>query len=374
MVFLARTIPLEIFGAYSAYINIAGVLILFANFGFSEYLLVNSNKQSILKRNIKVYVNFSIYVLVIIILLSIAIPIKYKLLLILTFFKLYFENALSAILLSYYQVNNEVGKMSILNIFNGTLVLSSCFFLYKNNNDILHYLIIIIVIYLISFLVAILDIGFKLIPLAKLNKVLKLELPKINFYGFSMITIPLYMSLPNIIGALLISKDNFAIYQVAFSISNILLLVSTSLLQSDFPKFIKAQNIKSLKSELFYSSCKIIIINIALVLLFYILGEEILRLIYQKEVFVKSYWPLLILLASNLIFMLATIMAVMMTLKKEQKLKTRYHIEFIIFSSIIGLPVIYYLGVSGIVLTYLLLYIYVFTRYLNRFLKLKNIN
>ena len=51
LVLLARTIPVSVFGTYSAYINIIGVLLLVTNFGFSEYLLVNSEDNRLLKIN-----------------------------------------------------------------------------------------------------------------------------------------------------------------------------------------------------------------------------------------------------------------------------------------------------------------------------------
>ena len=375
MIVLARTASLETFGLLSAYINVLGVVLLFTNFGFSEYLLVNSETNEKLIRNSNFFLNSSLLLVLVFLIISLVVPVSSGILLFGLIIKLYFENILTTILLSYYQVKDRVKIITYLNFLNSFFMVIICLLFYTLKLNVYSYLLAFAIIYVITFgLLLKKDLKLKLISPQRTINFLRQELKKIRYYGFSMITIPAYMMIPNLIGAIFCSIEDFAVYQVAFSITSIILLISSSLLQSDYPKFLKTANIKELGFLLTKSALKILGLNALIILVFTLAGKEILLLIYQKEIFVNAFIPLILLLISNSVFMFATILAVVMVIKKEQRLKTRYHVEYIIISLVLSLILIYCYNIYGIVYTYVLLYTYVLIRYLNRFLTIKKIH
>lgn len=292
-----------------------------------------------------------------------------RLLLILIMLKVYFETSLYNIFLSYYQVANKINVITLTNIISGTLVISISLLAYFYNQSIYVYLFGINVAYLLIFFVHYYKIGFRFSSLQDMVKYLRKIYPQLKYYGITTVTVPIYMMLPTVIGSFVLSPSALAKYQIAFSISNILLLISVSLLQVKYADFITCKNnFEKLAENLKKTGYRIISVNLLIVLVFFMFGKDILLIIYQKEEYLEAYFPLLLLLVSNIIFMFAAIAAVVMVVFKLQKEKAKYHIEFIVVSLVFGVLLSFSLGIYGLVCTYIIIYTYSAIRY---FLKYK---
>ncbi len=371
VVLLARSVSVSIIGTYSAYINIIGVVLLLTNFGFSEFILVNSKNENELKENVKKFLQISLAIFFLFVLGTLILPTIDKGLATLILVKLYLETNIYNIFLAYYQVKKKIVIITISNIILGTLTAIVSYLFYWLNKDIYSYLLGVNVLYILIMLFHFVYIKFIFSSLNDIVVFVKKRFSDLKYYGISMVTIPIYMMAPTVIGSLLVPVDKLAYYQIAFSISNILLLVSVSLLQVGYVKFLEYQdNFQELKKALKKTGIKIIIVNVMFFLLFAVFGQEILLLVYKKQEYANAYIPLLILLLGNVIFMFASIAAVVMVILKLQKEKAKYHIEFIVISILCGLLLTYLYGVYGIATSYVVLYSYSTFRYIKRFLEI----
>lgn len=371
LVLLARSIPVHVFGTYSAYINIIGVLLLITNFGFSEYLLVNSEDSKMLKTNSSNFLQISFVLFVIIFLGLCVFPLDDSMLAALTLIKIFLETSFYNILLAYYQVENKIKIMSITNIVSGASVIIISLFCYLSDHEIYTYFFYINLVYIVIVIIHLLRIEFKFTFITETISYIKTRFSDLKYYGISMITIPIYMMAPTVIGSFLLEPETLAQYQIAFSIANILLLVSVSLLQEGYVKFIAYKNdILELTKLLKKTATKIILINLVILILFIVFGEELLMFVYKKEEYLKAYSPLLILLFANMIFMFASITAVIMVVLKLQKEKSKYHIEFIVISIFFGLLLTYLYGINGLASSYIILYFYSTFRYIKKYIKI----
>lgn len=369
LVLFARSISVSEIGVYSAYTNVIALVILITNFGFSEFLLVNSENKKRLKLNTAIFSQLSFYIFVLLLLAALLVPLEDNKLCFLILIKLYLETTIYNIVLSYHQVEKKIKVISIANIVAGISVILTCllYFLFKKN--IYFYLITINAIYLLIFLAVFFTIKIKFIPIKRVFFFLKEQFRVLKFYGYSMVTVPIYMMAPAVIGAFLLESETMALYQSAFSIANILLLISISLLQVDYVNFLEYQNdILKLKKAIKKSGLKIILINILFLLFFFVFGEKILDVVYKKEEYIQAYYPLIFLLIANIIFMFASITAVLMVVLKLQKEKAKYHIEFIIISIVFGFVLTYFFDIYGLVSSYIVLYSYSMFKYVKKYI------
>lgn len=371
MVFLARTLSVSLIGSYSAYINVIGVILLITNFGFSEYVLVNSGNEVLRKKNASIFLQISTLLFFIILLVSFVIPLNDLRLAVLVLIKIFLETSIYNILLAYYQVEDKIKVMSITNIISGSSVIVISIIFYFHNYEIYTYLFFINIIYLVIVTFHFLKIKLNFLSITEIRSFLKTIFLDLKYYGIAMITIPVYMMAPTVIGSFLLKPEVLAQYQIAFSIANILLLVSVSLLQEGYVRFIACQHsILKLTKELKKTGLKIILINLFFLILFIVFGEELILLVYKKEEYLNAYYPLLILLFSNMIFMFASIAAVIMVILKLQKEKAKYHIEFIFISIFFGLLLTYIYGIYGLASSYIILYSYSTIRYVKKYIKI----
>jgi O-antigen/teichoic acid export membrane protein len=368
LVLLARSVSLSEIGVYSAYLNVLALLVLITNFGFSEFLLVNSENKNQLKVNTTNFFQISLCIFTVLILMSIIIPLKDNILCVLVLIKIYFETTIYNILLAHHQVTKKLRVITIVNITTGVFVVLTCMLCSFFKENIYTYLTSINLVYGFTFFYLFFSIKIKFSPLKNVFIFIKKSFTNLKYYGLTMITVPIYMMAPTVIGSFLLEPEILAQYQAAFSIANILLLVSVSLLQVGYVEFVEYQNnlpklIKTLKKI----GLKIILVNLLFLLFFFCCGEQILLLVYKKEEYLNAYYPLILLLLGNIIFMFAAITAVLMVILKLQKEKAKYHIEFIFISIVFGFLLTYLFGMYGLGCTYILLYTYSFIRYLIKY-------
>ena len=368
LVLLARSISISEIGVYSAYLNVLALLVLITNFGFSEFLLVNSENKNQLKVNTINFFQISLCIFAVLILLSVLIPLKDNILCVLVLIKIYFETTIYNILLAHHQVAKKLRVITIMNITIGLFVILTCILCYFFKENIYTYLISINLVYGFTFFYLFSSIKIKFSPLKNVFIFIKKSFSNLKYYGLTMITVPIYMMAPTVIGSLLLEPEILAQYQAAFSIANILLLVSVSLLQEGYVKFVSCKhNILELTKVLKKTGSKIILVNVFILVLFILFGKIILLTVYKQEAYLEAYYPLIILLFGNIIFMFAAIFSVTMVVLKLQKEKAKFHLEFILVSMFFGLLLTYIYGVYGLLSSYIILYSYSTIRYMFRF-------
>ncbi|MGY8938784.1 MAG: oligosaccharide flippase family protein [Flavobacteriales bacterium] len=368
LVLLARSISISEIGIYSAYLNVLALLVLITNFGFSEFLLVNSENKNQLKVNTINFFQISLCIFAVLILLSVLIPLKDNILCVLVLIKIYFETTIYNILLAHHQVAKKLRVITIMNITIGLFVILTCILCYFFKENIYTYLISINLVYGFTFFYLFSSIKIKFSPLKNVFIFIKKSFSNLKYYGLTMITVPIYMMAPTVIGSLLLEPEILAQYQAAFSIANILLLVSVSLLQEGYVKFVSCKhNILELTKVLKKTGSKIILVNVFILVLFILFGKIILLTVYKQEAYLEAYYPLIILLFGNIIFMFAAIFSVTMVVLKLQKEKAKFHLEFILVSMFFGLLLTYIYGVYGLLSSYIILYSYSTIRYMFRF-------
>lgn len=369
---LARAISVEELGTYSAYLNVISLLLLITNFGFNEYILVNSANSKILKSNLSLFLSVSTFIFLILLLGSMSVTPLNNLLFGLILLKVFLENVISLILLSFYQVSDTLTTLSIYNFISSAIIILLSLLMYEGGADLNSFLKVIIIIHLIVIVWNLFKIKPPIFSISFIIRSLTAKLPDLKYYGLSIITIPIYMMIPNVSASLILGNTELAIYQVAFSISNVILLISTSYIQSAYPAFLKdPKSFSQLSANLLE---KVIVFNLGLIILFIYWGKSLLMVLFQKEIYVDSIYPLIGLLFANSLQSLSSIFAIALVLNKEQKTKTKFHVEFIAISIISSCLLVYYFRIGGVVITYCIIYSYTFIRYYFRSKKIKFIN
>ncbi|UAM98219.1 oligosaccharide flippase family protein [Polaribacter litorisediminis] len=364
LILLARSMPLTLVGTYSAYINAFSLVLLISNFGFSEYLLVNSGSKKKLKFNSIFFLELSLLIFFVILILTSLIPLQNKVLAMLILIKLYFETSVYNMILSFFQVKQKIFIVAAINLISASLIVVILGVSFFFNQDITTYLTGIITVHIMVYIYFLNQIKVPFLRVKELTYHLKKIFKDLKYYGFSMVSTPLYLMIPTVAGSFLLSPEVLAKYQVAYSISNILLLVSVSQIQVGYVEFLDAQNnSRKLKKVLKKFALRVFGINAVFLVFCVLFGKKLLLIVFDKEAYLESFTPLVYLLFINIICMFSSLLAVIMVLKKDQKLKTKYHIEFIMISTIFGIILTYYFGVNGLIAAYFILYVYSFFRY-----------
>jgi O-antigen/teichoic acid export membrane protein len=364
LILLARSMPISLVGTYSAYVNAFSLVLLISNFGFSEYLLVNSENEKKLRHNSVFFLELSLLIFIGILICTSFIPIQNSVLAILILIKLYFETSVYNMILSFFQVKQKISVVAVINLISASLIVLILGISFFYNQDITIYLIGVIAVHVMVYMYFLNQIKAPVLSIQELKNHFKKIVKDLKYYGYAMVSTPLYLMIPTVAGSFLLTSEVLAKYQVAYSISNILLLVSVSQIQVGYVEFLDAQNNSlKLKKVLKKFAIRVFGINVLFLLFFALFGEKMLLIVFDKEAYLESFTPLVYLLFINIICMFSSLLAVIMVLKKDQKLKTKYHIEFIMISTIFGIILTYYFGVNGLISAYLILYVYSFLRY-----------
>ena len=101
--FIARYLSVYDYGLYASYVNIANYLLLFANLGFNEYILVSS-QNNVTKVRIKqaIFIIFGILLCIVFSLTSYFIKIENHTIFLLILYKTFFDGAFFVLSLLYF--------------------------------------------------------------------------------------------------------------------------------------------------------------------------------------------------------------------------------------------------------------------------------
>lgn len=358
-IFIARLVSVQDFGEYSQFTILATYMLLITEFGYNEYILVRSKRDNNLDFLLTNFMFISLVTFIVVNILLLCF--NQTLLLFFVLLKVYLDIYLSKLILSYYQFEQKFNTYSVLNIAYSILIISFVLSL-KYLNFSIENIILTIDLFL---LLQITILSFKSsMNLTFLNpkKILSHINKEFSFYAFSSITIPIYMLMPLFIMTFYVSKEEIAIFYLAYTVSSVMLLISMSINQQYLPKLIHNKN------ESFYRQIKYPILilagfNFCAFFVFYFFGEFILTSILNKPEYIESNSYILLLMVSNIFQSISGLIALYLISNNLMQKKLLIHIELIIVSFVLSIFIIQYYGITGVVWSYVLLYVYTFVRY-----------
>lgn len=367
--FLARYLSITEYGLYSSYANITSILLLIANFGFNEYILVSSkNKLNKVKRKLSFFLIFSTFTVFVLLVLSSFIKMDNNFIFSLILIKAYLDNTFFSLILTYYQSANKFFHISLINIIYSFGLITISIISYIFHLQLKFFLLLCILLGCLNFIYS--SITAKLhyfSVIRKFKQYYKIIDKKLIYFGLVMVTALIYSQLPSLYVSLFISKEQAALYFASYNIFSILLLISASQVQQIMPNMINASS-KNLLNYIKKNIIYITIINIAILIFLIFFGKTLLILIYSKTEYIKSYTTLIIGAIGNIFMSAGGILACFMTSKGFQKNKFYFQIEFILIT-ILLIIILNPLKIKGAVLAYALISLYAFMRYLRFMIK-----
>lgn len=359
-IFIARLVSIQDFGEYSQFIIFSTYLLLITEFGYNEYMLVKSKKNNNLDFLIPNFLVISIFTFISIGLLLLIYD--SSILLFLVFLKVYMDVFLTKLLFTYYQYNQKFKTVANINLLYCIFVLLLIISLQYSELTIENILILLNIFIFINISLFIFKskIDFKKIDIRKNFSLLDKD---ILYYGFSSITIPLYMQMPLFIMTFFIQKDQIAIFYLAYTISTVMLLISVSINQQYLPKVIHNKE-KSFFNIIKFPIILLVAFNISAYIFFYYFGVDSIKYILNKPEYIKSNEFILWLIISNSIQSISGLLAIYLISKGLMRKKLFLHIEIILLALLLSLILIPKYSVYGVIISYILIYFYSNIRYI----------
>lgn len=352
---LARALLPEEYASYVTYYNFSLYIVLAANFGFSEYMLVKSNQQTTIERYLAFFLLISISIFTAS--LSVVSFFDANPLFFLVLFKVFLENILPELLLPWYQKTSNFKKLTAINFTFSAFSIVMLLALLAFNISLELFISGSVAISLVI-------MGYQLI-----NILDKSDFPSwssgrqmvgsdlIN-YGLNYITIPIYMRLVPFVVVIILKGKDVAEFNLAFTISSAALILSMSQIKIILPKLITDpdpsqeafKNIKSLSA-----------INLAILVMFVLLGKMFIQMAFGNT-YEKLYLLTILLLFLNFLQSVSGLLAAILVAKKYQKQKLKIQLEVIAVSVCTSTLFITLWGIYGAVLAVGLMYVHVIIR------------
>ncbi len=336
ILFLGRYLSVYDYGIFSSYKTIAIFLLLFANIGYNEYILVSS--QNIVREvqlKIALFMINAIFILLLIGFFSLFFNLESNLLFILVLIRTFFDGVFFAIVLPYFQASKKFNIISYVNIFYSLTIILIALISYKFNLSLTKFLILNIGLGIFNFI----QVSYYakinyILALKYLKKLIQMIDKSIFAYVGVVLFSYLYMQIPSLYTSTFVMKEDAALYFSAFTISSIISLLITAQVQKMVPEMIQASIIKI--KNIINSNLKFIIsLNLIIFIFFTFFGKYVLRFLYSKDYYINAYPILLILTLSNISIAIAAIYGAYLTASGNQHLKIKMQIEAILISLII---------------------------------------
>ena len=330
---------------------------LFANLGFTDYILVASEANvKEVKLKISLFLLNAINMAILIVFASTIFNIESHLLFILIIIRTFFDSTFFALILPYF---NTIAK---INIF------------YAIGNSIIAIVSYIFKLSLLKFLALNIGLGlFNFIQcsyIAKINYLLVFKHFKrfykmldkgIFAYVGATLAYFLYSQMPSLYVSIYQAKEQAALYFSAFTIAAIIGLLISAQAQKMMPEMIKApieQVEKIIKKNLRF----LIFITSLLFLFMVIWGKSLLLILYGQDYYSNGYLILLILMLGNISIAEAAVYGTYITASGNQKKKIPMQLEAISIT-ILGLFILHKFGIYGAAVSFLLTAIFISFRY-----------
>ena len=180
--FLARYLSITEYGLYSSYANITSILLLIANFGFNEYILVSSkNKLNKVKRKLSFFLIFSTFTVFVLLVLSSFIKMDNNFIFSLILIKAYLDNTFFSLILTYYQSANKFFHISLINIIYSFGLITISIISYIFHLQLKFFLLLCILLGCLNFIYS--SITAKLHYFSVIKKFKQYKFPKLNSNG-----------------------------------------------------------------------------------------------------------------------------------------------------------------------------------------------
>ena len=367
---IARYLSVYDFGLFSSYKNIAVFWFMFANFGFSDYILVSS-KANVNEVRLKISLFLSNAVLVAFLIGFGSTFFKFEdhLLFWLVVIRTFFDGTFFALILPYFQAAKKFNQIAIVNIIYAVFITIIALISYIFKLSLVNFLILNIILGFINFV--------QCSYLAKINYLLVFKYIKRFFkmvdksiFAYIGVTIAyyLYAQIPALYVSTFIQKEQAALYFSSATIAAVIGLLIAAQTQKMVPEMIKC-SIEKTKTVIKKNLIFILVITFGVFLFMVIFGKFLLQLLYGQDYYTNAYPILLILTLGNICVGEAAVYGAYITASGNQKRKIPMQLEATIIT-FIALFLLHKYGIYGASISFLLATIYISYRYTSFTLRL----
>ena len=374
---IARYLTVYDYGLFSSYKNIATFILMFANMGFNEYILV-STKANVndVRLKISLFMLNAIFIAIVCAICSLFFKIDNHFLFILIILRTFFDGTFFGLVLPYFQASKKFNIISTINILYsiGIMVIAIISFVLKL--PLVYFLILNVCLGVINFI--------QCSVYAKINYILVLTnfkkfINKIDKSIFAYIGVIVafyfYSQVPSLYVSTYLEKEDAALYFAAFTIASIINLFIAALNQKILPELINNTPEQILKI-LNKNFIMLLLVNLGILIFFICTGKILLKLFYGQEYYTKAYIPLLLLTMTNIWLAMANVYGAYITASGHQKYKIP-HQTIAIFISISALLICKNLGIYSACIACFVSSLYVavmYTKQAFKFLKQQSEN
>jgi len=343
---LSRALEIDDFGEFSALLNRYSYFLIFANLGYNDIALVKSKNIQEFNSLLSNGLLLSLFYVFVIISFIYTFSSGASIVVLLVIIKVFFENAFYTIILARFQFVDRLKKVSVLNLVYGILVIAVSLIASEYYPTLEGFLLPIAISCLIMSIAYLWGFRWKF----GLNNFRKFfQIRDFKYYTFSFVCAPIYMQMPSFFASYFFTKEEMAIYQIAYTMSNVVLLVSLSYIQSKLGTFLKNKN--NLRQLIRRTIQITLVINISFIFSFYLFGDLILDMIYPTKLYNDSVLYVCFLSAINLLIVIASSFSAGLVVNERQKEKLSIQIKTIVVGFLIIPLAVYSFALDGLVLS-----------------------
>ena len=324
LLLVVRFLSVYDYGLFASYNQIAATCLMIANLGYAEYILVSSQKNvRDVQLKIGLFIGFAVVVLLSILCISGFVNLESRLIFALVAIRSFFDLTFLGLMLPYYQASERFDLISYINIFYSVMTILFALICYIFNLGLIQFLLLGIALGIFNFI--------QCTYYAKINYILVLKhlkefIKKIDksilIYAGSSLVFFFYNKIPSVYVATFIQKEEAALFFAAFTISNIISILLQAQYQKMIPEMIKAP-VSIIKKIIKNNLIFMMTINFILLIIFALIGEQILIILYSKEFYMKALPYLLLLTLGNIFISFASVFGAFMTASGYQNLKLK---------------------------------------------------
>ena len=367
---IARYMSVYDFGLFSSYKNIATFCFMFANLGFSDYILVSSKANvKEVKLKISLFLLNAISIGFLVALGSTFFHLDSHILFVLVVIRTFFDGTFFALILPYFQATKTFNTIAKINIVYAVCISIIAIFSYIFKLSLYKFLLLNICLGLINFIQCsyFAKINYLLV-LSHIKRFCQMVDKSIWAYIGVSIAYFLYAQIPSLYVSTYLPKEQAALYFSAFTIAAVIGLLIAAQVQKMMPDLIN-NNIDNIKLILKNNLKTMLIITSGLFIFMLLFGKILLLLLYGQNYYINAYPILLILMFGNICVAEAAVYGAYITASGNQKRKIPMQLEATSLT-VLGLIILHKFGIYGAAISFLFAAIYISYRYTTFTIKL----
>ena len=231
LLLIARYLTVHDYGLFSSYSNIAAFLFMFANLGFSEWILVSSKAETKeVKIKIALFMLNAVLILFCGLIGSLCFNIENHIIFMLVTLRVFFDGTFFALILPYFQAAKKFNTIAIINILYNIGVICIAIYSYIMELSLTKFLILSIILGFINFIQCSIYIKISyLTVISKIQNFIKyVDKTILDFITVRFASI-LYLQIQPLFVASFLSKEDAALYFSANTIATIIGLLIAAL-------------------------------------------------------------------------------------------------------------------------------------------------